>query len=145
MSHEKAIVLHRPGRIGWDRQVRACMAYAGQHGYELAGVVRSKDDAVRLVRDGLAALVIAAAEGDDDEQFAEAVRSAGGRLEYCRGRRRRPSEEASGRDSSEIAQRMHELGESTEEIARMLRLPVQRIRDLLRPRGPVDRRRPGRS
>jgi hypothetical protein len=129
MSGERAIVLHRPGRISWDRQVRACMAYAGQHGYELGSVVRSKDEAVRLIREGLAKLVLAATAVDDDGPFAQAVELAGGRLEYCRGRPRRPPVE---RDTEEIVRRLSRHEETSGDIAKLLGLPLQRVRDILR-------------
>jgi len=134
MSGERAIVLHRPGRIGWDRQVRACMAYASQHGYELGSVVRCKDEAVRLIRDGLAKLVLAAAAADDDGPFVEAVEAAGGRLEYCRGRSLRPAEDRPGRDTAEIVRRLSRHEETSGEIAKLLGLPLQRVRDILRDR-----------
>jgi len=76
-------------------------------------------------RDGQAAAVLVAIEGRDDGELRAAVEAAGGVFAYTRSpSRRRPDPEV------QFVVRMHELGTPINEIARLLGLPVERVRSI---------------
>lgn len=54
-----AVILEQSGADP-AKQHTACLTHAGRAGYEVVGIARSTDDALALVRDGAATVVVAA-------------------------------------------------------------------------------------
>jgi hypothetical protein len=130
---ENVILLQRPGRHSFDRQVRACTPYLDENHYVLVGTAVSHIDAFQLVYSGVAKVVVAVNPADDDWRLERLLDEAGGRLEICRtGRRRPPVGSPLGHDTEEIVTRMAGRGGTTGEIVRLLGVAEERVRQILR-------------
>lgn len=134
MAGIRAILLVRSSGVSWERQYAACRTYVERHGYEIVATARSEEDVVGLLRDGAAEVVVAAYDVSGDDHLRSLVESARGRLEYCRTPRRSPppEPEPAGPGTDEIVRRMARRGGTVDEIVRLLGLPLERVRAILR-------------
>jgi DNA invertase Pin-like site-specific DNA recombinase len=135
MSGITVIFLIRHGEVSWERQYAACQSYIERRGYEVVATAHSEADVLGLLReaDRVASVVIAAYDLPGDEHLQTAVAAAGGRLEYCRTPRHRPPPtEEPGRDTGEIVRLMASHGGTLDEIVRLLGIPLERVRSILR-------------
>lgn len=131
-----ALIYVQPGRVEPDKQTAACARYAARKGYKI-GVVpaHALDEAVRLIRDGQAELLLMAyRDGEQAAAIVARVEAAGGRVEFCTHRRQPPQRRPTGTELDRAALRMHDLGADTDEIVRLFHIPKARLRDLLRRR-----------
>jgi hypothetical protein len=130
---ENAILLQRPGRMHWQRQAKACAAYLDEHGYMLVGKADSHADALALVLNGVASVVVAASAAEDDERLEALlaqVPRVNARFEVCRPTGR-PADQGRSH-TEEIVRRMGEHGGTTEEIVRLAGIAEGRVRAILR-------------
>lgn len=134
-----ALIYLQPGRVAARKQATVCLNYAMTQGWRFS-IVRAGalEEAVRLIREGLAQVLLLAYRDDQlAAEIQERVESAGGRVEFCgRGHSPAPRRQLSASETESAALRMHELGATTDEIVQLLRVPAQRLRDLLRRRPP---------
>lgn len=127
---ERAIIVRRPGEIGWERQVASCLRYIARQSYRLQSVTLTEADAVSLVRMHFASVVIAAVGGPDDDRFRMLVEDAGGRFEYCR----RLASRLDFGDTGELVIRMFRRGGTPEQIAQLLGVALTSVRAIIRRR-----------
>lgn len=126
---ENVILLQRK-HPSLDRQIKACLPYLDEHDYVLIGTAPSRLEALALVYNGAAKVVIATTPADDDWQVKRLLDDAGGRFEICRESRTRALE-GPGHDTEEIVTRMYSRGGTTREIARLWDLAEDRVRAII--------------
>lgn len=122
----RAVLICRPG-AGAVRQYAASRRYLTAKGYEVVSMAPDGAAALALVRAGLVAAVLAAIDGAGDAELVAAVEAAGGTFAYTRS----PSRRHYPDPAAEFVLRMHQLGTSAGEIARLLGLPAERVRTIV--------------
>lgn len=113
-----------------QRQFAACRPYVERHGYVIVSVTNDPDAALALLESDVAQVIVAAIDRPNDGELARLAQGAGGRLEYCRAPRRRPRPPAD--PDAEIIVRMATRGGTEDEIVRLLGVPAERVREILR-------------
>lgn len=122
----RAVLICRAG-VAAMRQYAATRAYASDKGYEVVSMAPDGAAALALVRAGLVAVVLAAIDGSGDDELRAAVSAAGGTFAYTRApcRRHHPD------PAAQFVLRMYQLGTPAGDIARLLGLPIDRVRTTL--------------
>lgn len=132
---ESAILLYRPGRMSFERQGRACMPYLKEHDYILVGKADSHADALALVLNQVAKLVVAARAAPDDWRLerllAEVDPQRPARLEICGGFSSHNPSGLPGHDTEAIVIRMYERGGTADDIVRLLGVAKERVSRIL--------------
>jgi hypothetical protein len=130
---ENVILLQRSGPVHWQRQVAACAAYFNENDYALVGKAESHADAMQMVFNGIAKVVVAAWPAGDDWRLGRLLDEIGGRFEICRQSPTGP--DRLGVDTSGVIRYLSRRDQPTEEIASFLKVSVNRVmRALRRPR-----------
>ena len=132
MGMSALIYVH--GTVAAHKQVQLCLEYALARGWRIsivpAGAWR---EAVRLVREGRARIVLMAYMDDQAKEIVREVEAAGGTVEVCHaGGPPLAGEKLGGHDTDEIVLRMHDRGGTSGEIVRLLGVAEGRVRQILR-------------
>jgi DNA-directed RNA polymerase specialized sigma24 family protein len=135
MAAALALIYVQEGLVPANKQIEACARYAHDRGWLFSIVpAGALDQALRLISRGTAeVLLLAYHDGRAAEDIKARVAEVGGRIELCTKRRPRERHAAppATSDWERVALRMHELGATTEEIAQLSRVPLERLRSLL--------------
>lgn len=124
---DRALIYVRPGRVSVSKQIEECLRFAMKKGWSFAVVPAGAwSEALQLIRDSLATILLMAYPGADDAELVRDVEAAGGRVEYCRPGRPRPDSAV-----DDMVSRMYEVGVTTDQISRVLRHPISKIRAIL--------------
>jgi hypothetical protein len=133
---ENAVLLQRPGPVSLERQVAACIPHLDDNDYILVGKAQSHADALALVLNGAARVVVTARPAEDDWRLERLLAEVEGRLEVCRASRpHKPPETGHGHDTSEIVVRMADRGATEDQIVEFLGVSLERVRRVLGPDG----------
>jgi hypothetical protein len=126
----KALIYVQSGDVSVGKQTTECLRYAMAHGWSFAivpaGALR---EAVRLIREGQATLLLLAYGDEHLSEIVQAVEEAGGSVEVCHPGHagRAPA----GQVPDAMVIRMAEHGGTPEEIVRLLGVAEDRVRRIL--------------
>jgi hypothetical protein len=127
----KALIYVQMGGVSAHKQTQMCLHYAMARGWSFAIVQAGAwQEAVRLIRENLADVLLLAYRDASTDEIVEAVEDAGGTVEICR--KTRATVVQTGHGTEEIVNRMAERGGTTEEIVRLLGVGEGRVRAILR-------------
>lgn len=136
MSMIALIYVHH-GTVAAHKQIELCLAYALAKGWGISYVRPGAwREAVRLIREGRARVLLMAYLDDQSREIVRAVEEVGGSVELCHaghaaGRPPLTGETLGGHDTGEIVLRMHERGGTIEQIVRLLGVAEGRVRQIL--------------
>jgi hypothetical protein len=130
----KALIYVQPGSVSAFKQTKLCLGYAMARGWSFAIVPAGAwRQAVRLISEGQAdVLLMATHENEATDEIVRAVEDAHGEVVFCRPPREH--KRRSGHNTDEIISLMLARGGTVAEIVRLLDVPVQRVREILRRR-----------
>lgn len=127
----RVLIYVQLGSVPVYKQTQLCLQYVMAKGWSFsivpAGAWR---EAVRLIREGQADVLLMAYHDENSAEIARAVEEAGGTVEFCRPGRA-PEPRAPGHDTTEIVLRMHDRGGTTGEIVRLLGVAEGRVRAIV--------------
>lgn len=128
----RALIYIQSGRVSPDKQERICVQYATEKQWEYAIMRRGPlAEAVRLVEEGHAHVLLAAFEPDDAADLERDVSFAGGRVVYVRRQPLPRKTDPPGHNTDDIVAIMGKRGGTTGEITRLLGVEPGRVRRVL--------------
>lgn len=127
-----ALIYVQRGAVPAHKQTELCLQYAMARGWRFsivpAGAWRQ---AVKLIREGLASVLLLAYRDAATQEIIDAAEEAGGTVEVCRDDQPVRGS-ALGGHTDEFILRMAERGGTTGEIVRLLGVTEGRVRSILR-------------